>query len=69
MVLHTPALQHVMQLVVLVLHVVHVCVNYVGIKSFLDEESALSSHHASSWSTIFRVIGRVVHILYVRTYI
>ena len=69
MALHTPALQHVMQLVVLVQHVVRVCVNYVrGDEVFPDKESAVSSHHASFLSTIFRVFGRVVHNS-VRTYI
>ena len=60
--LHTPAPQHVMQLVVLVLHVVHVCVNYRDIV-FSDKGSVLSSHHTSFLSTIFRILGRVVHVL------
>ena len=60
--LHTPAPQHVMQLVVLVLHVVHVCVNYGDIV-FSDKGSVLTSHHTSFLSTVFRVLGRVVHIL------
>ena len=46
MALHTPAPQHVMQLVVLVLRVVHVCVNYGDIV-FPDKRSVLSSHHTS----------------------
>ena len=67
MALHTPALQHAMQLVVLVLHVVHVCVNYRDIV-FPDKGSVLCSHHTSFLSAIFRVLGRVDHILHMYMY-
>ena len=44
------------------LHVVHVCVNYGDIV-FPDKGSVLCSHHTSFLSAIFRVLGRVDHIL------